>query len=281
MGRVIRSEAADGEPVLVMGDFNFDARNLSEVRRHRAELNKETGRSAVLVDIVASSHSGDHPSTYAWTTQSNALAEPFLTTTEHDGEQCLDHVYFWPKESMSAATGDEPLIEQETFAVTVSQPTARVDDCLYVGPTNRYGERPSHVSDHRGWSVEMDITWPCATSVSSPATACGNSPPCCASADQVEASDVSTATPSVLDDSITTSSSSDSLTLIPSRDCGDKGRTNARPARRRTLRALAGCFSPSEVMVGQPRQPETMVAQPHRQAPLTYSLKQHGSVSNR
>merc|ERR1712008_142966 len=100
LAAAIKSEAADGEPVLLLGDFNVDARNSSELRSLQAEFADHfTGRSCSPMDVVASTFNGKHPVTYGWRTDDGQLAEPFLTTSEAgDAPESLDHVYYWPKE---------------------------------------------------------------------------------------------------------------------------------------------------------------------------------------
>jgi hypothetical protein len=154
LAEVIKKEAGDGEAVLVLGDFNFDARQKAELHSHQAELCHGTGRSCRPVDIVAATYDGDHPATYGWRTNGDKLAEPFLTSTEAlDAEQSIDHVYYWPRE-----TRDVPENRIVTN-VAVSEPRCRLQTCPYEGPTNEKGEMPAHVSDHCGWSVEIDLKW--------------------------------------------------------------------------------------------------------------------------
>jgi endonuclease/exonuclease/phosphatase family metal-dependent hydrolase len=160
LAEVIRTEAADGEPVLVMGDFNFDAKQVSELHFHQAELSHGTGRSGLPVDVVAATFGGDHPATYAWRTEEGKLAEPFLTTNENAGfPQSIDHVYFWPKEAgglcRHAGTSDW----QDSCITSISAPRCNLEPCPYNGPANQDGTRPSHVSDHCGWSVSSKLTW--------------------------------------------------------------------------------------------------------------------------
>mmetsp|Transcript_27534 Transcript_27534/g.44199 ORF Transcript_27534/g.44199 Transcript_27534/m.44199 type:complete len:429 (-) Transcript_27534:272-1558(-) len=160
LAEVIRTEAADGEPVLVMGDFNFDARQVSELHFHQAELSHGTGRSGLPIDVVAATFGGDHPATYAWRTEEGKLAEPFLTTNENAGfPQSIDHVYFWPKEAdglyRHAGTSDR----QDSCITSISAPRCNLEPCPYTGPANQDGTRPSHVSDHCGWSVASELTW--------------------------------------------------------------------------------------------------------------------------
>lgn len=157
VAEVIRTEAGDGESVLVLGDFNFDARNESELRLHQAELQR-CGRKVAPVDVVASSFEGDHPATYGLRNETGDLVEKFLTTTgtlEH--EQCLDQVFYWPRESES-----RPQLLDGTcdHTVVVSQVQCRRELCEYDGPANMFGKKPKLVSDHCGWSVHMDFSWP-------------------------------------------------------------------------------------------------------------------------
>lgn len=158
--QVIKREAADGEPVLVLGDFNFDARQPSELRRHQAEFGHDSGRCSLPLNVVATSFNGDYPATYAWTTEDDKLAEPFLTTSQTPIlEQSIDHVYYWPRETVHAPTiHDMSYLTKSRFG-TISEPRCRLEHCPYTGPANRNGQKPSHVSDHCGWSVDMDVTW--------------------------------------------------------------------------------------------------------------------------
>lgn len=134
---VIRTHAADGEPVLALGDFNFDACISADLADHRAEL-ANAGRSQPPIDVVEASF-GHHPGTFGWKTPEGELAEPFLTTTEAlPDEQCLDHVYYWPPESEPASEG----------AAVISDVSCSWEDCPITNPCYSKGDRPSHVSDH-------------------------------------------------------------------------------------------------------------------------------------
>lgn len=157
LAEVIRKEAADGESVLVLGDFNFDARNASELRIHQAELANSTGRSHPPLDVVASTFKGDHPATFAIRAETGEILEAFLTNSEcPDDPECLDHVYYWPRElpNESEAANNTP------GCCRTSTPRCRLEMCEYDGPCNRSGKKPTQVSDHSGWSVEMEFSWP-------------------------------------------------------------------------------------------------------------------------
>lgn len=145
---VIRIQAADGEPVLALGDFNFDAGNSVELADHQAEL-ANAGRSRPPVDVVEASF-GYHPGTFAWKNPEGKLAEPFLTTTEALlEEQCLDHVYYWPPE-FEPASGR---------TATISDVSCTWEDCPITNPCHSKGDSPAHVSDHCGWSVDISLQW--------------------------------------------------------------------------------------------------------------------------
>jgi endonuclease/exonuclease/phosphatase family metal-dependent hydrolase len=160
LAQVIKSEAADGEPVIVMGDFNFDARILSELCSHQAELSHDTGRKCLPVDVVAATFDGDHPATFGWRTEEGELAEPFLTTTEEEGiGQSLDHVYYWPKEGADIPKADGIWNRQHSYITSVSEPKCSLEPCPYNGPSGSDGKSPFHVSDHCGWSVATNLTW--------------------------------------------------------------------------------------------------------------------------
>mmetsp|Transcript_27536 Transcript_27536/g.44208 ORF Transcript_27536/g.44208 Transcript_27536/m.44208 type:complete len:428 (-) Transcript_27536:272-1555(-) len=159
LAEVIRTEAADGEPVLVLGDFNFDAKEVPELHSHQAELS-HTGRTRLPVDVVGATFDGEHPATYAWRTTEGKLAEPFLTTTENVGfPQSLDHVYYWPKEADDRLRHDGILDQQDKCITSISEPRCNLEPCPYNGPAGKDGKRPSHVSDHCGWSVASELTW--------------------------------------------------------------------------------------------------------------------------
>jgi len=161
LAAVIKSEAADGEPVLLLGDFNVNARNSSELRSLQAEFADHlTGRSCFPMDVVATTFNGEHPATYGWKTDDGQLAEPFLTTKEaNDIPESLDHVYYWPKECEL----DFNMIGTSAFKdgnlVTISNVRCNLELFPYKGPTNSRGKMPAHVSDHCGWSVCMELTW--------------------------------------------------------------------------------------------------------------------------
>mmetsp|Transcript_99440 Transcript_99440/g.176395 ORF Transcript_99440/g.176395 Transcript_99440/m.176395 type:complete len:427 (+) Transcript_99440:62-1342(+) len=185
--QVIKREAADGEPVLVLGDFNFDARQPSELRRHQAEFGQDTGRSSPPLDVVATSFDGNYPATYAWKTKDNKLAEPFLTTSQTPVfDQSIDHVYYWPKETAHAPRMQDTSCFMKGHLGSISEPRCRLEHCPYTGPANSHGKMPSHVSDHCGWSVDMDLTWSDSACVEWATTSIPAVADCALSALQVE-----------------------------------------------------------------------------------------------
>merc|ERR1711963_1307694 len=88
------------------------------------------------------------------------MGEPFLTTsTALDAEQSIDHVYYWPREGKEVCRPERAVDSARHDSVAVFEPRCSLEPCPYRGPTSSDGEKPSHVSDNCGWSVDMELRW--------------------------------------------------------------------------------------------------------------------------
>lgn len=152
---VVETVAQDGLPVLTLGDFNFDARDYDNLVLHQEVLGRVGNRHALPMDVVASFHDGNHPPTFGLRDDSGAPAETFLTChSSATSEECLDHVYFWPGEHNHISEIVRPVACEREL-------------CPYDGPCNEKDEKPTQVSDHLGWSVELEFAWTSISTASS------------------------------------------------------------------------------------------------------------------
>mmetsp|Transcript_97503 Transcript_97503/g.271244 ORF Transcript_97503/g.271244 Transcript_97503/m.271244 type:complete len:456 (-) Transcript_97503:40-1407(-) len=163
---VVRDETGDGEAVLAVGDFNFDARDLQELSLHQAMLANGTGRSRPPVDVLSATFDGDHPVTYGARNAAGGPNETFLTCKGlRTSEQCLDHVYYWPAEPWATGHPDiasghsTGLAHSGRAGFVLGQPRCDLEVCPYTGPTSGIGRRPTQISDHFGWAVEFELAW--------------------------------------------------------------------------------------------------------------------------
>lgn len=149
IAQAVREQAADGEAVLVLGDFNFDARDTLELSAHQTVLfdSERCGRPGPPVDVVLDA-CGGHPPTFGDVDEQSQPRETHLTQPLDLGScECLDHVYFWPScvAASCSLRGELGCPRCELAPLEVS--------CAEVPGLSR-------VSDHVGWSVELEAEWP-------------------------------------------------------------------------------------------------------------------------
>lgn len=148
IAKTVKNRAADGDAVVVLGDFNFDARNCREREIHQAQFRGgTTGRAEAPVDLIVNTL-GCYPATYGDVDEHGAPKEQYLTQKEaFKSMECLDHAYFW-RSTKSPACGccgqivGNPWVQLEQLEVS----EAGVPEM-------------THVSDHYGWSVHIDMEW--------------------------------------------------------------------------------------------------------------------------
>lgn len=153
---VVRSETSDGEAVLALGDFNFNARDERELLLHHQSFAHGTGRNQPPIDVLAASFNGDHPATFGDCDDAGLPLETFLTNKSgRNCKECLDHVYYWPAETSRARQWMAGL-----SGMVAGTPRCSLERFPYTGPADRFGRRPTQVSDHAGWTTELQLSWP-------------------------------------------------------------------------------------------------------------------------
>lgn len=147
---VISSCTGSDEAVLVLGDFNFDARDSGELSMHQQILQKVTERSGPK-DVIFEYH-GEYPVTFAEVDRAGQPIETFLTLPENFyANRCLDHIYFWPPESNGRGRVRVCSCERQRMQVPHEHPHWLL----------------THISDHYGWSVKLILDeWPVTPIVS-------------------------------------------------------------------------------------------------------------------
>lgn len=148
IAKAVKTKAADGDAVVVLGDFNFDARNCREREIHQAQFSGcSTGRCEDPVDLIVNTL-GCYPATYGDVDETGAPKEKFLTQQEAlRSTECLDHVYFWPSRKPRSCS---------CCGEIVCNPTAILEP-LEVSAASV--PEMTHVSDHYGWSVHVNMEW--------------------------------------------------------------------------------------------------------------------------
>eukprot|EP00746_Dinoflagellata_sp_MGD_P025680 gnl/MRDRNA2_/MRDRNA2_160451_c0_seq1.p1 gnl/MRDRNA2_/MRDRNA2_160451_c0~~gnl/MRDRNA2_/MRDRNA2_160451_c0_seq1.p1 ORF type:complete len:471 (-),score=95.38 gnl/MRDRNA2_/MRDRNA2_160451_c0_seq1:154-1566(-) len=161
------SSESNGEAVLALGDFNFDARESKELAMHQKVL-RSCKHPSAPIDVVAQTY-GSYPATFGELDDKQEPIEKFLTLPENLGTpKCLDHAYFWPAD-----------ISQTNQAWGLVKGLECMVDPMKIPSTFRSLEamESTHISDHYGLCVDIGIidasSCP-ASPVSSPAQPVAN-----------------------------------------------------------------------------------------------------------
>lgn len=144
LAEFVNEKSTDGNAVLVLGDFNFDARNILEREKHLAEWKEQ---NQAHVDVIYDSFKC-HPPTFGAVNDDGQPIETYLTQVQCQCQnECLDHVYFWP------GTDSFPFC---TCKGEVLKPRCSPDHF-----TTSHCDQPllTHVSDHLGWGVDVPVKW--------------------------------------------------------------------------------------------------------------------------
>lgn len=147
---------AGRDAVLALGDFNFNAQEAPELALHQQIL-KSCKHPRPPIDVLLQSY-GHYPATFAEVDAAGQPVESFLTMPENRGTpKCLDHVYFWP-----SAPGSAPhcSLNGSITSVHCSVEPMRVPQLAYSPGSF------THLSDHYGLSVDLNVSWPWAVSPS-------------------------------------------------------------------------------------------------------------------
>jgi endonuclease/exonuclease/phosphatase family metal-dependent hydrolase len=156
------SSEANGEAVLALGDFNFDARNAKDLALHQQVL-RDCKHPSAPIDVISQTY-GKHPSTFADVDENDEPIERFLTLEENKGSpKCLDHVYFWPaaiSQTSQATWGAVKGLECMVDPMKIPDSFKSLEAL-----------ESTHISDHYGVCVDIgiiDVSSCPTTPVSSP-----------------------------------------------------------------------------------------------------------------
>jgi hypothetical protein len=155
LANVVRTEARDGNAVLIVGDFNFNARDERELQLHQAQFEFGNDRKTPPVDVISATFEGDHPATFGVTNSQGRPNETFLTNKDSvASNECLDHVYFWRSERLVPSFAVDALDGDVDAIPSCSLEVLPMDRLIEKG-----GLGPTQVSDHCGWSIDMKLVW--------------------------------------------------------------------------------------------------------------------------